>query len=222
MEARRSTVAGALLGSCGPRRSRKAFRAATLPRHGPCESVASRLNGHGRRRALLRLGVKRAAGQHWRRLARATWVEPSLWVDHSQWGQGRWAEAVAGPAPPRGNDVPSRPEPPRRSGQAGGFCHCYGTGAAEGAPAVGAHAGRVDGRPPRRLMAAKGQHQIRGARHLQLLGPSGWRFTVDQLGPRGGAAARQPRFRGARTDSPTGAQPSGAVHLALCLTSYSA
>ena len=149
MEARRSTVAGALLGSRGPRRSRKAFRAATLPRHGPCESVASRLNGHGRRRALLRLGVKRAAGQHWRRLARATWVEPSLWVDHSQWGQGRWAEAVAGPAPPRGNDVPSRPEPPRRSGQAGGFCHCYGTGAAEGAPAVGAHAGRVDGRPPR-------------------------------------------------------------------------
>ena len=129
-----------------------------------------------------------------------------LWADLRQRGQGWW-EAVAGPAPPRGNDVPSRPEPPRRSGQAGGFCHCYGTGAAEGAPAVGAHAGRVDGRPPRRLMAAKGQHQIRGARHLQLLGPSGWRFT----------RRRDNRGFEGRTDSPTAQQSS--EQFALCLTS---
>ena len=43
------------------------------------------------------------------------------------------------------------------------------------------HAGRVDGRPPRRLRAAK---EIRGAHHLQLLGSSGGRFTVDELGQR--------------------------------------
>ena len=39
---------------------------------------------------------------------------------------------------------------------------------------MGAHAGRVDGRPPHRLRAAPDQ----GAHHLQLLGSTGCRFTV--------------------------------------------
>ena len=72
------------------------------------------------------------------------------------------------------------------------------------------HAGRVDGRPPRRLRAAK---EIRGAHHLQLLGSSGGRFdTVDELGQRASfiGAQRGPAC-GAGSERGNGTVSAGAL-----------